>query len=175
MGACGSTEVGEDVEQKKRSQMIDKKLEEDSRRLRRECKILLLGKAAYDTSTEVVALIGFKGSGESGKSTIVKQMKIIHQNGYTQDELSLYRLTIYKNLVDCMKALTGAMEQFGELPSDENVREMVNYINEYNVDPDPHTSLDPKAAEAVEAIWHDDVIPKVMEHQSEFYMMDSAP
>lgn len=43
MGACMSTDK-EEVEQKKRSQMIDKKLEEDSRRLRRECKILLLGK-----------------------------------------------------------------------------------------------------------------------------------
>ena len=44
MGACGSKEAStEDSEQKKRSQAIDKKLEEDSRRLRRECKILLLG------------------------------------------------------------------------------------------------------------------------------------
>jgi hypothetical protein len=44
MGACGSKEAAnEDLEQKKRSQAIDKKLEEDSRRLRRECKILLLG------------------------------------------------------------------------------------------------------------------------------------
>jgi guanine nucleotide-binding protein G(i) subunit alpha len=52
------------------------------------------------------------GSGESGKSTIVKQMKIIHQNGYTVDELAMYRLTIYKNLVDCAKALVNAMQQF---------------------------------------------------------------
>lgn len=37
----------EETEQKKRSQMIDKKLEEDSRRLRRECKILLLGKSIH--------------------------------------------------------------------------------------------------------------------------------
>lgn len=102
-------------------------------------------------------------------------MKIIHQNGYTQDELSLYRLTIYKNLVDCMKALTGAMCQFDIEPSNEKVRELVDYINEYTVEPDPHMTLDAKAAEAVEAIWHDDAIPKVMEHQSEFYMMDSAP
>jgi hypothetical protein len=43
MGACLSSESNLDVEQKKKSQMIDKKLEEDSRRLRRECKILLLG------------------------------------------------------------------------------------------------------------------------------------
>jgi guanine nucleotide-binding protein subunit alpha len=43
MGICMSTN-NEDVEQKKRSQAIDRKLEEDSKRLRRECKILLLGK-----------------------------------------------------------------------------------------------------------------------------------
>lgn len=43
MGICYSAESAEDSEQKKRSQMIDRKLEEDSRRLRRECKILLLG------------------------------------------------------------------------------------------------------------------------------------
>ena len=42
MGACMSSNTDE-VEKKKRSQAIDKKLEEDSRRLRRECKILLLG------------------------------------------------------------------------------------------------------------------------------------
>ena len=44
MGACGSTETSnEDSEQKKRSQAIDRRLEEDSKRLRKECKILLLG------------------------------------------------------------------------------------------------------------------------------------
>lgn len=44
MGSCWSSEATGDVaEQKKRSQMIDRKLEEDSRQLRRECKILLLG------------------------------------------------------------------------------------------------------------------------------------
>jgi hypothetical protein len=43
MGACMSSN-NEALEQKKISQMIDKKLEEDSRRLRRECKILLLGR-----------------------------------------------------------------------------------------------------------------------------------
>ena len=47
MGACGSSEAGGggdvETEQKKRSQAIDRKLEEDSKKLRRECKILLLG------------------------------------------------------------------------------------------------------------------------------------
>jgi len=41
-------------DQKKRSQMIDRGLEEDSKKLRRECKILLLGKdAKYGTRIAV--------------------------------------------------------------------------------------------------------------------------
>lgn len=43
MGACQSTDNGEEEEKRKRSRAIDAKLEEDSRRLRKECKILLLG------------------------------------------------------------------------------------------------------------------------------------
>ena len=68
MGACASST---DVASKQRSEEIDRQIEEDSRKFRKECKILLLG------------------SGESGKTTIVKQMKIIHQNGYTDAELSV--------------------------------------------------------------------------------------
>lgn len=56
-----------------RSYAIDKQIEEDRGKFKKECKILLLG------------------SGESGKSTIVKQMKIIHQNGYSRDELLAFR------------------------------------------------------------------------------------
>ena len=42
MGACMSSN-NEEASRKKHSQAIDKQLEEDSKRLRRECKILLLG------------------------------------------------------------------------------------------------------------------------------------
>lgn len=52
------------------------------------------------------------GSGESGKSTIVKQMKIIHQNGYNKEELMLYRLTVIKNLVDSAQAIVLASRKF---------------------------------------------------------------
>lgn len=43
MGACQSSQDGVEEEKKKRSRMIDAKLLEDERRLRKECKILLLG------------------------------------------------------------------------------------------------------------------------------------
>ncbi|KAJ4695819.1 Guanine nucleotide-binding protein alpha-2 subunit, variant 2 [Exophiala dermatitidis] len=102
-------------------------------------------------------------------------MKIIHQNGYTQEERALYRLTIYKNLIDCMKALIGGMQQFEIEPEDPTVKDYVEFIMEYNVDPDPDKPLDPKVADAVEAIWKDESASKTMERQSEFYLMDSAP
>lgn len=102
-------------------------------------------------------------------------MKIIHQNGYTVDELALYRLTIYKNLIDCAKALIGAMRQFGiDLREREN-NEFCDYLLEYQVDPDPHTPLNPKVGIAVSSIWKDGCIDALLERQSEFYLMDSAP
>jgi guanine nucleotide-binding protein G(i) subunit alpha len=115
------------------------------------------------------------GSGESGKSTIVKQMKIIHQNGYSIEELAMYRLTIYKNVIDCAKALIGAMEQFGVEPERDVNREYSDFLMEYSVDPDPEKPLDAKVGQAVISLWHDPCIAKIMEHSSEFYLMDSAP
>lgn len=49
----------------------------------------------------------------------MKQMKIIHQNGYSVDELAQYRLTVFKNLVDCAKSLIEAMRQFEIVPEQD--------------------------------------------------------
>lgn len=133
--------------------------------------LLLLGKIPLLP----MVLTRHLGSGESGKSTIVKQMKIIHQNGYTVDELALYRLTVYKNLVDCAKALVGAMHQFGIEFGDPRNNDYADYVMDYQVDPDPHAPLDAMFGEAITSIWKDTSILAVMDHQSEFYLMDSAP
>lgn len=50
MGNCMSSRGGDDEGQKKKSQAIDRGLEEDSKKLRRECKILLLGTLASKLS-----------------------------------------------------------------------------------------------------------------------------
>ena len=104
----------------------------------------------------------------------MKQMKIIHQNGYTVDELGLYRHTVYKNVVDCAKALVSAMKQFEITPEAPGTLEYGEYMAEYTVDPDPNSPLEPKVADAITAIWKDPCIPKIFEHSSEFYLMDSA-
>lgn len=102
-------------------------------------------------------------------------MKIIHQNGYTVDELALYRLTIYKNIIDCAKALVGAMHQFEIEPVDPQNEGSCEYLGSYQVDPDPHRPLDAEVGKAVVALWKDACMERVMEHQNEFYLMDSAP
>lgn len=63
------------------------------------------------------------GAGESGKSTIVKQMKIIHETGYSDEERKAYRpvvcvlyvrcallyLQVYSNTIQSMMAILKAM------------------------------------------------------------------
>lgn len=60
-----------------------------------------------DPNKEVKILL--LGSGESGKSTIVKQMKILHQNGYTKEELYEFKPFVYKNILDCIKNVINAI------------------------------------------------------------------
>lgn len=62
-------------------------------------------KTASDREVKVLLL----GSGESGKSTIVKQMKILHKNGFSKEELYEYKPFVYKNVLDCIKSVINAI------------------------------------------------------------------
>lgn len=141
---------------KDRSNQIDRQLEDDQKKIRKECKILLLG------------------SGESGKSTIVKQMKIIHQNGYSKDELLSFRGVIYKNVLDSAQALIMAMRKIGVDPEDVNNRAYADRILEYRMDADLNAVIPSEILYNIDSLWHDPVIPSVMDRSSEFYLMDSA-
>nr|XP_029537608.1 guanine nucleotide-binding protein G(i) subunit alpha-2-like [Oncorhynchus nerka] len=87
----GCTLSAEDKAAAERSKMIDKNLREDGEKAAREVKLLLLG------------------AGESGKSTIVKQMKIIHEDGYSEDECKQYRAVVYSNTIQSIMAIIKAM------------------------------------------------------------------
>ena len=87
----------------------------------------------------------------------------------------MYRLTIYKNVLDCAKALIAAFRQFEIEPEMTANRDYCDFLMNYSLDPDPEKPMDRKVGDAVDALWHDPALSKVMEHQSEFYLMDSAP
>ncbi|GAA5930111.1 hypothetical protein JCM1841_002315 [Sporobolomyces salmonicolor] len=174
-GAGGRRSSKED---KERSYAIDKQIDDDAKKLRRECKILLLG------------------SGESGKSTIVKQMKIIHQNGYSRDEMMLFRLTIHKNILDSAQGLVLALRRFKMEPIEEVNRHYADKIMDYRLEDDTYSTsspvlntsprgssfssginggLSPEVVRAIDSLWHDPIIPSVLDRSSEYYLMDSAP
>lgn len=89
MGGCLAIERDE-IAARRKSDEIDKQLDALAKERPRILKILLLGAA------------------ESGKSTLVKQMKIIHSDGFTHSELCAFRPTVLDNLLSSMKyVLTG--------------------------------------------------------------------
>lgn len=45
------------------------------------------------------------GAGESGKSTVLKQMKLLHKGGFTQQERIQYSQVIWCDVVQSMKIL----------------------------------------------------------------------
>lgn len=53
------------------------------------------------------------GAGESGKSTILKQMKILHANGFSMDERKEIRPIIFSNLIVAFKIIIDEMSSLG--------------------------------------------------------------
>jgi len=157
MGNCASAVDHEAVS---RSQEIDKQIEEDSKRFRKECKILLLG------------------SGESGKSTIVKQMKIIHQNGFTEQERLEYRPVVFKNLTESGQAIVLAMRKLGVSPEEPFNRDNADKIMDYDIElisSAPTFCYPEDLAKSIQQLWADPMVIKLMDyHSSDFYLMDSA-
>lgn len=155
MGNCVSD--SQDRAGRARSDAIDKEIEEASKQFKKECKILLLG------------------SGESGKSTIVKQMKIIHQSGFTPDELASYRPIIYKNVVDSAQSLINAMKLLKVECLDPANKQHAEEILDFRIDPALTYALTDGLPQKIFDLWRDPVIPRLMDaHSSEFYLMDSA-
>ena len=50
------------------------------------------------------------GTGESGKSTFIKQMRIIHGTGYSDDDKRGYIKLVYQNIFMAMHAMIRAMD-----------------------------------------------------------------
>lgn len=56
------------------------------------------------------SLSPFKGTGESGKSTFIKQMRIIHGSGYTDEDRKGFTKLVYQNIFTSMQAMVRATE-----------------------------------------------------------------
>ncbi len=109
----GNSASRSDKEKKARSDLIDKQLEDDRRKFKQECKILLLGPCSVSFKSRLSLILFDPGTEESGKSTIVRQMKVLHQGGFTPQELDSYRGTVYRNVLESAQATVQAMRKIG--------------------------------------------------------------
>ena len=60
------------------------------------------------------------GAGESGKSTVLKQMRLIHTKGFSTQERNQWKVTIFQNLLNAFQMIFGAMEEQEVDFADEN-------------------------------------------------------
>jgi guanine nucleotide-binding protein subunit alpha len=61
------------------------------------------------------------GAGESGKSTILKQMRLLYSSGFSNSEREGYVCIIFSNVLDTFRGLLNAMDSFGlELHRESN-------------------------------------------------------
>lgn len=147
----------EEIEQRNRSQEIDKMLDKDRQFLRKQFKLLLLG------------------AGESGKSTFLKQMKIIHGIKFDSDQIGEYRTTIYQNIIRGMKVLVDARNKLNIPWQDISNNEYGSFILKFDHNT---TVLDPRTfptyRPTIEKLWKDSSIRRAYERRREFQLSDSV-
>jgi len=154
MGGCVNSGAGASnpaAELKNRE--INKALMEERSKLGNEVKLLLLG------------------AGESGKSTLAKQMKILHRDGFPAEERGSYKSIIVNNLIGSMRSLINAASELGIALKPENKKysDQITSTDDYSIG-----DLTPEMSAAIAALWEDPGIKQVFLRSAEFQLNDSA-
>jgi len=111
------------------------------------------------------------GTGESGKSTILKQLKLLHKKRLTQRELKQAGDGIHASLVDCMRALVGACRTFATYELDEEGKKTEQEINDWDVD--SNIRLNAEQGARFKRLFETEAIQKTYARRSEFWLLDS--
>lgn len=131
----------------------------------------MLARQHADEEEEVKLLL--LGPGESGKSTIFKQMKILQiEGGFSKDELRSYRFVVHSNAISQMKILINAVEKLHfEFDSAENKRRGENL----NSVPSGGEVWNKDIANDIKILWADKGIKAAYERRNrDFQLNDSA-
>lgn len=117
------------------------------------------------------------GSGESGKSTILQQLKILHSNGFSDQELFDFKPFIFGNIILSAKDLVEAYKKFDlKLAENDQIDESdFNLITSATAPVDPNKSFDKRLASKISALWNNQSTSELIQnHRQDFYLMDSA-
>ncbi|CAH8468371.1 unnamed protein product [Schistosoma haematobium] len=144
----------ESREQQRISREIERQLHKDKNTGRKEVKLLLLG------------------TGESGKSTFVKQMRIIHGAGYTDMEKYAFKTLVYQNIFLAMQTMCDALCALSielEYPVNQENIELI-----IKVDLEDSVELTPERINAIRQLWADQGMKECYERRREFQLSDSS-
>eukprot|EP00123_Amoebidium_parasiticum_P015240 comp22849_c1_seq1/m.36020 comp22849_c1_seq1/g.36020 ORF comp22849_c1_seq1/g.36020 comp22849_c1_seq1/m.36020 type:complete len:356 (-) comp22849_c1_seq1:288-1355(-) len=144
----------EERDSQQRNEAIDRNLKKDKAAMRQEVKLLLLG------------------AGESGKSTIVKQMRIIHGDGYSEKDRREFVPIIYLNVVRSIQALLQAAERMGIPLDDQEGEEKARHIME--LDKNTTVELTGEMVCSIQYLWQLEALQSTYRRRNEFQLNDSA-
>uniref|UniRef100_A0A8C6UJ99 Guanine nucleotide-binding protein subunit alpha n=1 Tax=Neogobius melanostomus TaxID=47308 RepID=A0A8C6UJ99_9GOBI len=151
MACCLSEEA---KESKRINAEIDKQLRRDKRDSRRELKLLLLG------------------TGESGKSTFIKQMRIIHGTGYSDEDKRGFIRLVYQNIFISMQSMIRATETLKIPFKFEENRANAGLVKE--VDIEKINSFEEPHISAIRCLWSDPGILEAYDRRREYQLSDST-
>ncbi|GAV00353.1 hypothetical protein RvY_11216 [Ramazzottius varieornatus] len=141
-------------EQRRINAEIERQLKKDKTDARREIKLLLLG------------------TGESGKSTFIKQMRIIHGQGYSQEDRRGFIKLIYQNIFLSMQTMIKATETLGiqyRFPENPANAELVKSVDHETV-----STFEPPFVDAIRHLWQDPGIQEAYDRRREYQLNDST-
>jgi GTPase SAR1 family protein len=149
MGLCASAPSG-NPEERKTSGEVEKNLTKDHQNDKAINKLLLLG------------------AGESGKTTLFKQMISIYGKGLSPEEKASYIPVIHSNIINSMKTLIKYAPTYGPVSSD--LSKSVARLEELKGD-EPLTD---EIAGHVAALWADSGIKTTYEKRASFQLTDTC-
>jgi GTPase SAR1 family protein len=141
-------------EQRRINQEIERQIKKDKRDQRKELKLLLLG------------------TGESGKSTFIKQMRIIHGSGYSDEDKRTFIKLVFQNIYMAMNSMIRAMEALKIPYKSEQNEEYAKLIKA--VDFETATTLEESHVIAIKSLWADPGIKECYDRRREYQLTDSA-
>ncbi|CCD62416.1 Guanine nucleotide-binding protein alpha-11 subunit [Caenorhabditis elegans] len=142
----------------RKNSLINRQLEKEKIDSKKMLKILLLG------------------GPECGKSTIFKQMKIIHMNGFSDLDYVNFRYLIYSNIMQSMDQLLEAAEFFHFPPDDSpSIRRALNHYKSYKVRySTSEVELNRELADSLSKLYNAEFIKSVLNRKNELKLLDSA-
>ncbi|GAM18747.1 hypothetical protein SAMD00019534_019220 [Acytostelium subglobosum LB1] len=131
-----------------------------------------LRQAGKDAQLEFRVLL--LGAGESGKSTVVKQLRSIYRLPVDDAELQSYAINIHKNTVLCMQVLLEAADTLHVELTDPEAKKRATSVRAFQFEQDVK-QMPVNIGLDIEELWKDPDIQKIWERRSEYWFLDATP